>query len=181
MQTQLQNNKLRINILCKDKTLEATRTSLGHLLPIFTGGIDTIFLVNDQQLPFLTDIRDHPSSTQHFFGINSIKIHTSKGESELTELLLHWLGTRRADGEPRLLAIHSFEGNPFDFLERIRQVIYSIWNTIYMYCISTIAIFHPAFPRRNQRSQLSHLDFDKRGGADIGRHPRVDNPKWQNQ
>ena len=122
MQPQLQSNKLRITCLCGDQTLEATWTFLGHLLPLCSDGTDTIFLAStNNHLPLLTTIRDQPQ-TQHLFNsIKSIELKTPNGDSRLMELLLRWLGTRRADGEPRLLGIHSFKGNALDFLERIRQ------------------------------------------------------------
>ena len=97
-----------------ESSLEATRTTLGHLLPLFTDdGIQTVALNASQLLIF---IRNHFPA--QFFGIQWIHIDWPVGNNEFTDLFLPWLNTMRSEGRTLLLRLY---GNVLELIERIRQ------------------------------------------------------------
>jgi hypothetical protein len=99
-----------------------TETVLGHVLPLVNGGIDTVTLDASQ---LLYTIRERFPA--HFLSIKRLRIWMLKSDItiELVYLLLHWLGTRRTDGEHRTLILWDFFPDPSQFIARIRQVIFS--------------------------------------------------------
>jgi hypothetical protein len=77
---------------------------------------------------FLFTIRDFPNQ---FFGIKRLHIHLGCEESftdgelmdgELMELVFLWLGTQRADGQPRTLILTDLGFFNREHVENIRQV-----------------------------------------------------------
>ena len=99
---------------------EATRTVLDHLFPLLTRGIETVYL-SDRQLLFT--IRER--FPVQFLSIKRLDVNrthpTGIISGEMIALFLSWLGTSRADGQPRVLIFHNFYGNTLEFVQRIQQ------------------------------------------------------------
>ena len=112
---------LNLYMDCHEEELEATRIVIGHLFPLITiGGIESLYLNNIQ---LLIPIRDR-FPTQ-FLSIKRIGVRIPKEDDasidQLTNLLLPWLSTRRADGQPRMLIMQYFSENALELVDRIRQ------------------------------------------------------------
>jgi len=104
-------------------SLEATRTVLTYLMPFFSGGgIELLRLMasstNSNQL--LPTIRNNFQA--QFLGIKILTMYGhAAGIDEFSELYL-WLGTRRADGQPRTLSIEFDNASIMEIIDRICQV-----------------------------------------------------------
>ena len=98
----------------------AKRTTLVHLLPLLTGGIETIRMIS-RNFPTIRDL----CTDQQFFGFKQLEVWDMFKPEELTDefikLILLWLGTRRDDGQPRILLMPEFHANALELVESIRQ------------------------------------------------------------
>jgi hypothetical protein len=88
------------------------------LLPLFSGDIEYVYLNDYSSCQLLVTIRDR-FPTQ-FIGIKQLTVGADEGP--MFQLLLQWLGTKRADGEPRKLKI--FISATLGFVDSIRQVLF---------------------------------------------------------
>ena len=166
-----------------EDSFEASRTALGHLLPLFTRGIEIVSLQNIQL--FYT-IRDH-FPTQ-FFDIKWLSINMQYDDLayNLIELLLRWLGTRRADGQPRVLTLPLLHDSNFleladnirqNFLNATSQASFFIWHS------SREAIHESITYNGRTGEQLviqNQANGEGRNFLLIGRcsSSRLDGPKW---
>jgi hypothetical protein len=124
------DNREKVEDRNDEEKKEATRTTLRHLLPLLTAGVETVTMHNSQ---FCFTIREM-FSDQQFFGLKQIEVQEMFKPGTLTnaliELLLLWLGTGRDDGQPRFLLMGNFffygdnglDVNALRFIESIRQV-----------------------------------------------------------
>ena len=126
MQPLFRGVKLHVRTCQDEESLEATRTMLGHMLPLITGGIEAVRLNTHQSL--LLTIRGH-LPTQQILGIKRLDLDVRDPSEDdgatLAELLHRWLGTRLAGGQPKIVELsHCFDDGfllVLGLLERIRQ------------------------------------------------------------
>jgi len=109
----------------------AKRTTLFHLLPLLTGGIETVRMLS-RHFPTIRDL----CTDQQFFGFKQLEVWDMFKPEELTDefikLILLWLGTRRDDGLPRILLMPEFHANALELVESIRQVCNFIAHWLYI-------------------------------------------------
>ena len=112
------HNGVYLRVFCDQKTLEASRIAICHLIPFLSGGIET-FYINSIELIFTVRER-FPAQ---FFGVKTIALHMERHTitDNLVELLSHWLGSRREDGEPRMLKFQRFGGELLRLVDTILQ------------------------------------------------------------
>jgi hypothetical protein len=120
---QLLFRDVNLNVYFDEESLEATRTALTHLMPLFSGdGIEYIKL-NYGTIQLLPTIRDNFQA--QYLGIKILVTNNEAGIDEFFELYLPWLNTRRADGQPRTLSMRYYNTSVVEILDRIRQVLFS--------------------------------------------------------
>ena len=106
---------------------------LVQLLPILIGGgVNTIYMEPNYR-PLFTIRQHYPLQ---FFGTKHIGLLLYDDNTVgLAELFLHWLGTRRDDGEPRLLALQIRTDAITEFFDGIQTQFRSAASPVSFVCV----------------------------------------------
>ena len=173
---------VNLRVQCEDDSLEESRAVLVHLLPLLTsGGIETVSLDNIQLLYTMRD-----NSPALFFAIKQLNLEY---EEDLTgafiELLLQWLGTRRADDQPRKLIMQALlaNANAMPIIENLHQHFLNSTSPVsfFIWILSSQAAVQKSTTQNVETNEqlVVRKPYVNRNLLLIGRCPvELDGTKW---
>ena len=133
------NSKIRLNIEASGRHTfqekeEQLRTALGHFQRLFSGGIEAVLFNWSTANLFTSFLRQFPDL---LFSAKLLVLDYECGGYDVG--IVRWLGTERADGEPRMAVLYGMStSETTELFDAIREVCFNHYRNK---CCTTSCIF----------------------------------------